>query len=145
MLKKIKLRPNHTVYLLSLAVGLVTGLGAIAFVGLLSLAEQGVENLHGYTFYTDISSTLGGSRNLPGITTMLLVVLLPALGGLATGLITWKFSKASAGTGTDQLIKTFHQEEGKMDPKIPLIKSIATIFTLATGGSGGKEGPIAQI
>lgn len=32
-----------------------------------------------------------------------------------------------------------------MDSKIPLYKSVATIFTLSTGGSGGKEGPISQI
>ena len=28
---------------------------------------------------------------------------------------------------------------------MPLYKAVATIFTIATGGSGGKEGPISQV
>lgn len=73
------------------------------------------------------------------------LLVLPVVGGLITGWIVYKFSPDSSGTGTDSLIDSFHNKEGKIDPKTPVIKSIATIFTLASGGSGGKEGPISLI
>ncbi len=43
------------------------------------------------------------------------------------------------------MIDSLHNLEGKLNPVVSLIKSIATVFTLASGGSGGKEGPISQI
>jgi CIC family chloride channel protein len=55
------------------------------------------------------------------------------------------FCKDAEGMGTDSMIYSFHQREGKMDSKVPFVKSIATIFTLSGSGSGGKEGPISQI
>jgi chloride channel protein, CIC family len=30
-------------------------------------------------------------------------------------------------------------------PRVPLIKLVASALTIGTGGSGGREGPIAQI
>ena len=76
---------------------------------------------------------------------VLLVITLPAIGGLITGYIAFKFSSSSAGTGTDTLIDAFHNKDGQIDRKAPFYKSVATIFTLGSGGSGGKEGPIAYI
>src|SRR5581483_12301548 len=34
---------------------------------------------------------------------------------------------------------------GYIRPRVPLIKIIASALTIGTGGSGGREGPIAQI
>jgi CIC family chloride channel protein len=59
--------------------------------------------------------------------------------------VVWAFAAEAAGMGMDQMIRAFHQERGKVRPRVPLVKGIATICTLAGGGSAGKEGPIAQI
>src|SRR5579862_120301 len=55
------------------------------------------------------------------------------------------FAPAAKGHGTEQVIAAVHQRSGKMDWIIAPIKLIATILTLAFGGSVGKEGPCAQI
>ncbi len=71
--------------------------------------------------------------------------LLPAVGGLLSGLIIYFFCPEAAGGGTDSLIQAFHFNEGKISAKLPFFKTLVTILTLGSGGSGGKEGPTAQI
>ena len=43
------------------------------------------------------------------------------------------------------MIRAFHRARGVVRPRVPLVKAIATIVTLSSGGSAGKEGPVAQI
>jgi CIC family chloride channel protein len=71
--------------------------------------------------------------------------VLPMIGGLLSGLVVYRFAPETEGHGTDAVIKAFHQDRGMIRARVPLVKGIATIFTLASGGSAGKEGPIAQM
>ena len=41
-------------------------------------------------------------------------MLLPAIGGLITGIITHYFCKDAIGTGADEMIGAFHNNEGKI-------------------------------
>ncbi len=70
---------------------------------------------------------------------------LPGLGGLITGIIVWKFCPDAEGHGTDAAIRAYHFEDGYIPFKVPIVKTIASFFTLGTGGSGGSEGPICHI
>ena len=73
------------------------------------------------------------------------MLLLPALGGLCAGLARRIASRPKPrAPGTDELIRAFHRARGVVRPRVPLVKAIATIITLASGGSAGKEGPVAQ-
>src|SRR5262245_24671963 len=74
-----------------------------------------------------------------------LIVLMPALGGLVAGLLVQYLAPEAEGTGTDELIRAFHRARGVVRPRAPLVKAIATIVTLASGGSAGKEGPTAHV
>jgi len=74
-----------------------------------------------------------------------LLFLLPALGGLLSGLLVYRFAPEAEGAGTDEMIRAFHRARGVVRPRVPLVKAFATIATLASGGSAGKEGPVAQI
>jgi H+/Cl- antiporter ClcA len=51
----------------------------------------------------------------------------------------------AAGHGTEKVIEAVHQRMGKIPFKVVPVKLVATIITLASGGSAGKEGPCAQI
>ncbi len=70
---------------------------------------------------------------------------IPAAGGLVTGLIVWYFCPDAGGHGTDAAIKSYHFDNGYIPFKVPIVKTIASFFTLGTGGSGGSEGPICHI
>ena len=56
-----------------------------------------------------------------------------------SGLIVYRFAPEAEGPGTDELIRAFHQGRGLVRPRVPLVKGIATVITLATGGSAGPE------
>ncbi|HKT21075.1 MAG TPA: chloride channel protein, partial [Nitrososphaerales archaeon] len=84
--------------------------------------------------------------SLPSVApTFWLVPLSTALGGLATGLIIYRFAPEAEGHGTDEAIAAFHRKDGKIRRRIPVVKAIASAFTIGSGGSGGREGPTAQI
>lgn len=142
-----RIKGRRSLYLYCIVTGIVSGLGAFLFSRALAWAEYisldsmaGIQNTHSAgEYFVDLEplSSLAMGRWV--------LLVLPVVGGLITGWIVYKFSPDSSGTGTDSLIDSFHNKEGKIDPKTPVIKSIATIFTLASGGSGGKEGPISLI
>ena len=74
-----------------------------------------------------------------------LVVLVPAVGGLISGILVFTWAPEAEGHGTDAMIRAFHRGGGMIRTRVPVIKSIASIITIGTGGSAGQEGPIAQI
>jgi H+/Cl- antiporter ClcA len=60
-------------------------------------------------------------------------------------LIVQYLSPTAEGHGTEQVIEAIHQKSGKIQPSVVPVKLLATIITLSSGGSAGKEGPCAQI
>ncbi len=73
------------------------------------------------------------------------LLFLPALGGLISGWIVYQFAPEAEGHGTDAVIEAYHRKKGYIRGRIPIVKTLASAITMTTGGSGGKEGPIAQI
>lgn len=49
------------------------------------------------------------------------------------------------GHGTEKVIEAVHKHSGKIKAVVVPVKAVATIITIALGGSVGKEGPCAQI
>jgi H+/Cl- antiporter ClcA len=67
---------------------------------------------------------------------------------LALPLCVWlirTFAPEAKGHGTEAVITAVHQRSGRIDWKVAPVKLLATVITLAFGGSVGKEGPAAQI
>jgi CIC family chloride channel protein len=73
-----------------------------------------------------------------------LLALLPALGGLASGVLTSRFAPEAAGGGGDAAIEAYHRG-GVLRWRVIPVKGVAAIAALSTGGSGGREGPTMQI
>lgn len=74
----------------------------------------------------------------------LVVIILP-LAGLVTGVLIHYGAPDAAGHGTEAVIRAVHRQSGQINWKVAPIKALATITTIAPGGSAGKEGPSAQI
>ncbi len=130
---------------LSAAVGVIAGLGAIAFFTALDLSKWFLlEYLAGY--HPDAPG--GEPPLLPSPDTPLrhwLLFLLPAAGGLLSGAIIFWLAPEAEGHGTDAAIDAYHNRAGAVRARVPFIKFIASAITIGSGGSGGREGPIAQI
>ena len=67
-----------------------------------------------------------------------------ALGGLISGILTYSLSPESAGVGTDAAIKAYHHKK-ELSLKASLVKLVTSAITIGTGGTSGREGPIALI
>src|SRR5579859_785219 len=127
------------------AVGLGAGLIGAAFFAALQLLEWLLlEKLGGYVSVHAAGDTFLNLHHDPGAFRPWVVILLPALGGLVCGLLT-RFAPETAGGGGDAMIEAFHQQGGKVRKRVLWVKPLASIATLGTGGSGGREGPTMQI
>jgi CIC family chloride channel protein len=127
-------------------VGVIAGLGAAAFslaCHVVSYFALGV--LAGYHPITP-----AGEPHLPGLAELTnplrpwMLLLVPTIGGLICGLIVYTFAPEAEGHGTDAAIAAYHQQR-PIRFLVPYVKIIASAITLGSGGSGGREGPIAQV
>jgi H+/Cl- antiporter ClcA len=110
--------------LLGAVAGVCVGLGTRAFLWSLDASARWVSRL-----------PLGPLRPYA-----LLVIALP----LSVWLVR-RFAPDARGHGTEAVIAAVHQRSGKIDWRVAPVKLLATVVTLAFGGSVGKEGPCAQI
>jgi len=126
------------------AVGVAAGLVGAAFFAGLEYVQRGLlDELVGYIpLRADGETFAAGEAHGPFRWWLLLV--LPALGGLACGLIT-RFAPEARGGGGDAMIDSFHHHGGYIPKRVIWVKFLASLFTLGTGGAGGREGPIMQI
>jgi len=106
--------------LLAALVGIVVGCSTAIFLKLLDLSIS-VTTTYKYYFF-----------------------LLPLALFLSTLLVKYLAPEAK-GHGTEKVIEAIHKRFGKINPAVVPVKIVATIITLAMGGSAGKEGPCAQI
>jgi CIC family chloride channel protein len=133
----------------SLVVGVIAGVGAIIFyLACVVIAYVGLGLIAGYhppgpggepQVFAESDFSL-----FPGLFPWLLLVV-PVVGGLLSGFIVFTFAPEAEGHGTDAAIDAYHNKQGYIRPIVPVIKIIASALTIGSGGSGGREGPIAQI
>src|SRR5271163_657301 len=131
------------VALCSPLVGLIAGLGAVGF--LLSLQLMYDHVLAGLLHFQMPPTNEDKPHLITYPSPWWMVVLVPAVGGLISGILVFTWAPEAEGHGTDAMIKAFHRGGGMIRTRVPVIKTIASIITIGTGGSAGQEGPIAQI
>ncbi len=157
-LQRFELRSTGKWFLLSAIIGLVAGVGAIGFhvigqavqftalhqVAGFHAGEAAAEGALFEHLPARANGEAAASAEHDGFQPWLLVAVM-AGGGLASGLLVYTFAPEAEGHGTDAAIDAFHNKRGEIRGRIPVIKTIASAITLGTGGSAGREGPIAQI
>lgn len=129
---------------LGVVIGVVAGLGAVVFYEGLELATRLLlEGLGGYTPAGTAGE--GGVHAASRFTRPWAIPLVVALGALAGGLLVFRFAPEAEGHGTDAAIKAVHTDPKGVRPRVILVKLVASVLTIGSGGSGGREGPTAQI
>ncbi|MEN6638815.1 MAG: chloride channel protein [Smithella sp.] len=150
---KIIIRWLHGIFLENIArwlvfgllVGIVAGLASSGFYYLLQLARH-----YSFHLFAGYATPAPAGEQLFEVGTNLVFrplvfFLLPVFGGLISGWIVYRFAPEAEGHGTDAMIDAFHNQKGHIRTRVPFVKGLASIVTLASGGSAGREGPIAQI
>ncbi|MGA2191841.1 MAG: chloride channel protein [Nitrospirota bacterium] len=101
-------------------VGVMAGASTAAFIRILQWATS-LFTSHGYYF-----------------------LLLPVTLFISSMLVN-KLAPQAEGHGTEKVIEAIHTKMGRIPLMVVPVKLVATVITLASGGSAGKEGPAAQI
>ncbi|AEU35604.1 chloride channel protein [Granulicella mallensis] len=68
--------------------------------------------------------------------------LMPVLGGLLVGLIARYLSPRVRGHGMPEAIETIVFGGGKVQPRVAILKPVATAIAIGSGGPFGAEGPV---
>ena len=114
----------------ALLVGVGAGFGAVIFRRL-------IESIHDFSF-SSVPSWFG--LDFP-----LHLILMPALGGLIVGPLVYYFAREAKGHGVPEVMEALELRGGVIRPRVVLVKALASSVCIGTGGSVGREGPIAQI
>jgi chloride channel protein, CIC family len=147
-LTELRIRRQGRLLGLAIVIGIVAGIGAIVFY----VATRVVEHfcMAGIVGYHPAVRPAGevDLSWLPAMITPFhpwLLLIVPTVGGLISGWIVFTFAPEAEGHGTDNVIDAYHRKQGQIRPRVPLIKIVSSAITIGSGGSGGREGPIAQI
>ncbi|MFV1978903.1 MAG: chloride channel protein, partial [Myxococcota bacterium] len=119
----------RTIYLYSVIIGLLSGLGAIVFNELLHAAVEITMESWARLPLPPLKGE-GSSHAIPGPPRRWLLLVLPVAGGLISGLLVKTFAPEAEGTGTDGYIDAFHNKAGSMRRRVPWVKSLATLATI---------------
>ncbi len=129
----------------SALVGVAAGIASSIFFGALEIAQHlFLEKAAGYVPLRAQGEEIISVFNLPSFRPWLIWII-PALGALAAGVISVRFAPETMGGGSDAIIDAFHNKNGVVRRRVPFVKALASVFTLGSGGSGGREGPTMQI
>jgi len=135
LLVQLNLNQDIPFLFVAACVGLLTGYVAVVFhdaiVTISSLSFIGLRSFGKTTFIENYWKVL-----LPFI---------PAIGGLLVGLYNAFVMKARPGHGLASVIKAVAQNDGIIDRKLSIHKSITSVLSIGSGGGGGREAPIVQV
>ncbi|MFT8899829.1 MAG: chloride channel protein [Propionibacterium freudenreichii] len=130
--------------LFGVVIGVVSGLGAVGFYWCLSHATQWLlVDLGGYLPPT----TRGEGTGFPGADFARPWAIPAVTGGaaLVAGILVACIAPEARGHGTDAAIAAVHHNPTGLRLRAALVKVVASSLIIGSGGSGGREGPTAQI
>ncbi len=129
--------------MLASLVGVVAGLGA----ALLTWGITGVSHvLHHWLagFQAPGHGEAASAGWHPARHPWVLLIILPAA-GLLVGWMVQRFAPEAEGHGTDAVIRAYHRERSLIRKRVGPLKLVASALTIGSGGSAGREGPVAQV
>lgn len=133
-LLELRVVPSETqrLLLLTIAIGVVCGLAAVAFHKAIRIAEEGFASLIRF-------ARLGGSH-----TWIFWTLLLPTVGGMVAGILLHRFPEAR-GSGIPQVKASYARKAGRVRLRDSFAKFALATFQIGSGASLGREGPTVQI
>jgi CIC family chloride channel protein len=130
LLDRIRSNELASGLVLSIVVGAIAGLGAVAFRWLISTFQA--------LFF-------GNGATYLGFLGQYHVILIPAAGGLIVGLLVYFAAREAKGHGVPEVMEAVAIRGGRIRPRVALVKALASSICIGSGGSVGREGPIVQI
>jgi CIC family chloride channel protein len=124
-----------TFWFIALLVGIAAGFAALFF-------RKGIEALQQTLYGVDnIRMIHSFAESLPWF----LILLIPVAGGLVVGLILHWFTPDGRVRSVADVIEGAALDNGRVEMKAGLASALASMITLGSGGSSGREGPVVHL
>jgi CIC family chloride channel protein len=124
--------------LLALAVGVVSGIGAVVFRDLIGLVHNGL-------FFGRLDTHYDANLFTPPSPWGAFVILVPVVGAFAVTFLVTRFAPEAKGHGVPEVMDAIYYKGGVIRPVVALVKSLASAIAIGSGSAVGREGPIIQI
>ncbi|MFT6772717.1 MAG: CIC family chloride channel protein [Paracoccaceae bacterium] len=121
-------------WIIALLVGIAAGYAAIGFrlaISSIQTLIYGVDDLHLHTRIGHLS--------------WMVVLTVPILGGLAVGIVLALFTPDGKAASVSHVIEAAALRGGRGPIRSGLASAAASLITLSTGGSTGREGPVVHL
>lgn len=121
-------------WFIALAIGVAAGTAALFF-------RKGIAALQTAIYGADEVRLATVAEALP----WWLVLGVPILGGLAVGLILHRFTPDGRVRAVADVIEGAAMQRGRVEMRAGIASALASLITLGTGGSSGREGPVVHL
>lgn len=122
-------------WFIALLIGIAAGLAALVF-------RKGISVIQGVLYDAkDVRALQEFATDLEWYW----IVLIPIAGGLLTGWILHRFTDDGRVRSVADVIEGSALHNGRVEKKAGLASAAASIITLSTGGSSGREGPVVHL
>jgi len=111
-------------------IGVGSGLGAVLFRRMITLFPT--LSFTSFAHLTDVFRPVN-------------LVFVPVLGALIFGPMIWLWAQETRGHGVHEVMEAVALKGGRIRPQVAVVKALASAINIGSGGSVGREGPIAQI
>ena len=122
-------------WIIALLIGIAAGFAALLFRKGINWLQ---ETLYGVE---DVRLLHSFAEGLPWY----MILLIPVAGGLAVGLILHLFTPDGRARSVADVIEGAALADGRVEQKAGLASAAASLITLGTGGSSGREGPVVHL
>ncbi len=126
----LALSRQNRFHLLAVAIGLLSGLTAVAFHKSIHWSE------HNFIYRMS---------ELPGWLAIAGLILMPAVGGVIVGFLLKHWAPEAAGSGIPQTKAAYYLKFGRIRFRTAVAKFVLGTVSIGTGGSLGREGPTVQL
>lgn len=124
-----------TFWFIALLIGIAAGFAALFFRKGINLLQ---ETLYGTDDVQHLHSFISGLD-------WYWIVLIPTFGGLVSGLILHRFTPDARARSVADVIEGAALHDGRVEARAGLASAMASMVTLGTGGSSGREGPVVHL
>ena len=122
-------------WFIALVIGIGAGFAALSF-------RKGIETLQAWIYGTeDVQYLHSFAESLPWYW----ILLIPVVGGLVVGLILHHFTPDGRSHAVADVIEGAALNDGRVDVRAGLASALASLITLSSGGSSGREGPVVHL
>ncbi len=121
-------------WLIALVIGVAAGMAAVGFRTGIATLQEFIYGASDKDLHSKLATLHWGW-----------VLGIPIAGGLAVGLLLQTVSKIRRPQSLADVIEGAALGEGRVDKREGLVSTLASLITLSTGGSSGREGPVVHL